>query len=141
MFSHLSGPKWAKEYAMTKTKTDRRSTPVAKDLDPEVRAFRQQFDERSPLDDRAQLSPGVLPALLRRSEAIEEMIPWLYLKGISTCDFGEALQALVGERAKGLSPNVIVRLKDQWSAEYEQWNQRDLSQKHYFAFGLTEVVT
>lgn len=54
-----------------------------------------------------------------------------HLKGISTSDFGEALQVLLGERAKGLSPNVIVRLKEQWSAEYEAWNQRDLSKKHY----------
>ena len=81
--------------------------------------------------DRVQFSPSILPAYLRRTDAIEELIPWLYLKGISTGDFGEALQSLVGERAKGLSANVIVRLKDQWSDEYEQWSRRDLSDKHY----------
>ena len=81
--------------------------------------------------DRVQFSPTVLPAYLRRTDAIEELIPWLYLKGISTGDFAEALQALVGERAKGLSANVIVRLKDQWADEYEQWSRRDLSDKHY----------
>lgn len=80
---------------------------------------------------RIQFSPSVLPVYLRKSPAIEELIPWLYLKGISTGDFSEALQALVGEKAKGLSPNVIVRLKDQWSDEYEAWMKRDLSQKHY----------
>ena len=70
---------------------------------------------------------------LRQGEedAIEELIPKLCLKGISTNDFGEALQALVGENAKGLSPNVIVRLKDQWSDEYDAWSKRDLSEKHY----------
>lgn len=82
-------------------------------------------------DDRVSFSSSLLPAYLRRTDTIEELIPWLYLKGISTSDFGEALQALVGERAKGLSPNVIVRLKEQWSAEYEAWNRRDLTGKEY----------
>lgn len=59
------------------------------------------------------------------------MIPWLYLKGVSTSDFGEALPALVGEKAKGLSANVVVRLKEQWADEYEQWMPRDLSEKEY----------
>jgi len=82
-------------------------------------------------DDRVHFSPSVLPTYLRKSPAIEELIPWLYLKGISTGDFGEALQALVGEKAKGLSPNVIVRLKEQWSDEYAAWMKRDLSEKQY----------
>ena len=82
-------------------------------------------------EQRIHFSPSVLPAYLRKSPALEELIPWLYLKGISTGDFSEALQALVGEQAKGLSPNVIVRLKEQWSQEYEDWMQRDLSQKRY----------
>ena len=80
---------------------------------------------------RVSFTPSVLPAYLRRTEAIEELLPWLYLKGISTNDFGEALQALVGERAKGLSANVIVRLKEQWAGEYENWSARDLSDKAY----------
>ncbi|QDU89496.1 Transposase, Mutator family [Pirellulimonas nuda] len=80
---------------------------------------------------RVTFSPKVLPAYLRRTDAIEELIPWLYLKGISTSDFGEALQALVGEKAKGLSANVVVRLKEQWSDEYGAWSQRDLSDKRY----------
>src|SRR5262249_40978241 len=53
------------------------------------------------------------------------------LKGISTGDFSEALQTLLGEQAQGLSPNVIVRLKEQWTAEYEEWNRRDLAGKQY----------
>ena len=73
----------------------------------------------------------MLPTYLRRTDTIEELIPWLYLKGISTSDFGEALQALVGEKAKGLSANVVVRLKDQWSTEYDEWMKRDLSGKQY----------
>jgi transposase-like protein len=81
--------------------------------------------------ERVQFSSAILPPYLRRSKAIEEFIPWLYLKGISTGDFSEALQTLLGEPAKGLSPNVIVRLKEQWAAEYEDWNRRDLTGKQY----------
>jgi transposase-like protein len=81
--------------------------------------------------ERVQFSSAILPPYLRRSKAIEEFIPWLYLKGISTGDFSEALRTLLGEQTKGLSPNVIVRLKEQWTAEYEQWNHRDLAGKQY----------
>ncbi len=88
-------------------------------------------DKSSDREDRVHFSPSVLPAYLRKSPAIADLIPWLYLKGISTGDFSEALQALVGENAKGFSPNVIVRLKEQWSAEYEAWMKRDLSQQQY----------
>ena len=82
-------------------------------------------------ETRVEFSPNVLPAYLRRTAAIEELIPWLYLKGISTGDFGEALQALVGEKARGLSANVVVRLKEQWGDEYDEWMKRDLSEKQY----------
>ena len=80
---------------------------------------------------RVTFSPSVLPSYLRKTKAIGELIPWLYLKGISTGDFGEALQALVGDRAAGLSANVVCRLKEQWCSEYEDWSKRDLSGKHY----------
>lgn len=82
-------------------------------------------------DQRVQFSSAILPPYLRRSKAIEEFIPWLYLKGISTGDFSEVLASLLGEQAKGLSPNVIVRLKEQWLAEYDAWNRRDLTGKQY----------
>ena len=81
----------------------------------EVRQGRVR-DKSPRSEDRVHFTPSVLPAYLRRTEAVEELIPWLYLKGISTGDFSEALQSLVGEKAKGLSANVIVRLKEQWSA-------------------------
>ena len=58
-------------------------------------------------------------------------MPWLYLKGISTGDFPESLQALLGLDAKGLSANVIVKLKDAWNEEFKAWQKRDLSQKEY----------
>jgi len=82
-------------------------------------------------EGRVQFTPSLLPTYLRRTTAIEELIPWLYLKGISTGSFQEALQSLVGEKAKGLSANVIVRLKEQWADEYDTWCKRDLSEKQY----------
>lgn len=96
----------------------------------EVRQRRVRDNSADPAD-RVSFSSSLLPAYLRRTDTIEELIPWLYLKGISTNDFGEALQALVGERAKGLSPNVIVKLKEQWADEYDGWNRRDLTGKEY----------
>ena len=62
---------------------------------------------------------------------MEELIPWLYLKGVSTGDFGDALESLVGPSTKGFSPNVIVRLKERWSREHEEWSRRDLSDTTY----------
>lgn len=88
-------------------------------------------DKNGDADERVQFTPSVLPAYLRRTDKIEELIPWLYLKGVSTGDFGEALQSLLGENAKGLSANVVVRLKEQWGEEYDEWNRRDLSDKKY----------
>jgi putative transposase len=82
-------------------------------------------------EQRVRFSSKILPPYLRRSKSIDELIPWLYLKGISTGDFQEALQALLGEQAKGLSPNVVVRLKEQWAQEYEDWSRRDLSDRRY----------
>ena len=81
--------------------------------------------------EKIQFCSSILPPYLRRSKAIDELIPWLYLKGISTGDMGQALEALLGPEAKGLSANVVVQLKEQWSQEVNEWNQRDLSQKHY----------
>ena len=82
-------------------------------------------------EHRVTFSPSILPAYLRRSQSIDELLPWLYLKGISTGDFQEALQSLLGENAKGLSANVIVGLKEKWSQEYEEWSRRDLAGKEY----------
>ena len=87
--------------------------------------------DHRPAGQREKFTPKVLPPYLRRTRAIEELIPWLYLKGISTNDFGEALQALLGPDAAGLSPTTIVRLKAGWAEQYKQWAARDLSDRHY----------
>jgi len=81
----------------------------------------------------------LLPPYLRRSQSIEELIPWLYLKGVSTGDFGEALSSLLGEQASGLSPSVISRLKQKWSTEYEQWSKRSLANRKYVYFWVDAV--
>jgi transposase-like protein len=74
---------------------------------------------------------SILPPYLRKTRSIEELLPWLYLKGISTGDFKEALAVLVGENAAGLSANTIGRLKTKWETEFQQWKRRDLSGKRY----------
>jgi putative transposase len=99
----------------------------------EIRQPRVRDNTPDP-DQRVRFTSSILPSYLRRSKSIDELIPWLYLKGISTGDFTEALQALLGKDARGLSPNVIVRLKEQWCQEYEQWSRRDLSDKQYVYF-------
>jgi transposase-like protein len=74
---------------------------------------------------------SILPPYLRKTKAIEELIPWLYLKGVSTGDFSEALQALVGPQAAGLSATTITRLTAAWQVEYQAWNRRSLEGRHY----------
>ena len=74
---------------------------------------------------------SILPPYLRKTKALEELIPWLYLKGVSTGDFSEALQALVGPQAAGLSATTITRLTAAWQVEYQAWNRRSLEGRHY----------
>ena len=73
----------------------------------------------------------LLPPYLKRSRSVEEVLPWLYLKGISTGDFGEALSALLGPEAKGLSAATISRLKTKWQQEHKDWQERSLRHKRY----------
>lgn len=73
----------------------------------------------------------LLPPYLKRSRSVEEVLPWLYLKGISTGDFSEALSALLGPEAKGLSSATISRLKTKWQTEYQDWQGRSLRHKRY----------
>jgi transposase-like protein len=87
--------------------------------------------DRRSAEERVEFSSALLPKYLRRTKTIEALIPWLYLKGVSTGDFTEALAALLGVDACGLSPSTISRLKDQWKGEYEGWRQRELSGRRY----------
>ena len=73
----------------------------------------------------------ILPPYMRRTPNIEALIPVLYLKGVSTNDFPDALAAILGPDAAGLSPTTITRLKQVWKEEYDEWTHRDLSDKRY----------
>ena len=81
--------------------------------------------------ERLRFSSAILPPYARRSKSLEVLIPILYLKGISTGEFEEALAALLGHEAGGLSAATIARLKDAWSEEHARWLKRDLSARRY----------
>jgi putative transposase len=87
--------------------------------------------DRRPAGQRETFTPAVLPPYLRRTKSLEELIPWLYLKGISTGDFSEALQAILGPGALNLSATTITRLKAVWEQDHEAWSKRSLKGKHY----------
>jgi len=80
---------------------------------------------------RMRFSSNILPPYLRRTRSIDELIPWLYLKGVSTGDFTDALKALLGPEAPGLSATNIVRLKASWQQEWAAWSKRSLTGKRY----------
>jgi transposase-like protein len=81
----------------------------------------------------------ILPPYLRKTRTLNELIPWLYLKGISTGDFSEALAVLVGKEAAGLSASTISRLKETWQEELQRWEQRSLKGKRYVYFWVDGV--
>ena len=91
-------------------------------------------DRASEGSERIRFSSAILPPYARRSKSLEVLIPILYLKGISTGEFDEALVALLGKDAGALSASTIGRLKDAWSDEHLRWSKRDLSAKHYLYF-------
>jgi len=82
-------------------------------------------------DEREQFTSKILPPYLRKTRSIEELIPWLYLKGVSTGDFNEALCALLGPECPGLSATTVTRLKTVWEEEHRGWSQRSLAGKRY----------
>jgi transposase-like protein len=78
-----------------------------------------------------KFNSGLVPPYLKRTKTIEEFLPWLYLRGISTGDFSETLKHLLGPDAPGLSTATISRLKQDWEADYKDWDKRDLTKKRY----------
>ena len=99
-----------------------------------VKAPRVRDRDREAAGGRIGFTSSILPRYLRRSKSMEELLPWLYLKGISSGDFGEALAALLGLDAPGLTASTITRLKALWWDEYEAWQRRDLSTRRYVYF-------
>lgn len=88
-----------------------------------------------------KFNSALIPPYVRRSPRISAALPWLYLKGVSTGDMSEALKVLVGDDAKGLSANVVSRLKAQWSEEHARWNQRDVSSASYLYWWVDGIHT
>jgi putative transposase len=99
----------------------------------QIEVKRPRFNDRRVDEDgqRLRFTSQILPPYLRRTKAIDELVPWLYLKGISTGDFPDALQALLGPDAGGLSATNICRLKRVWEDEWKDWSRRDLTGKRY----------
>ena len=89
--------------------------------------------------ERIRFSSAILPPYARRSKSLEVLIPILYLKGVSTGDFEEALAALLGKDAGGLSASTVARLKEAWSEEHARWSRRDLSSKRYIYFWVDGI--
>lgn len=92
---------------------------------------RPKLRDRGGVGGPIRFTSAILPAYLRRTRNIEELLPWLYLKGISTGQFAEALTSLLGPDAPGLSPATVRRLTEGWQDEHERWQKRDLSARRY----------
>ena len=97
----------------------------------DVQVQQPRVRDRRPTAERETFRSAILPPYLRKTPSLEALYPWLYLKGISTGDFGEALQALVGPEARGLSATTITRLKAVWEQEYQDWSKRSLAHRSY----------
>jgi transposase-like protein len=87
--------------------------------------------DRTGNGERVRFTSAILPRWCRRSRSIDALLPILYLRGVSTGDFQDALAALLGKDAPNLSPSVIGRLKGDWQADHERWQKRDLSARRY----------
>jgi putative transposase len=96
-------------------------------------------DRHTNPSEKIHFNSSILPPYLRKTKSIEELIPWLYLKGISTGDFSDALAALVGTDAPGLSAATISRLKANWQQDLDHWQKRDLTGKQYVYFWVDGI--
>ncbi len=84
-----------------------------------------------PDEEKIRFTSAILPRWARRSKSLDALLPVLYLRGISTGDFKEALAVILGRDAPNLSPSVISRLAGEWQQEYDRWQRRDLSARRY----------
>jgi putative transposase len=103
----------------------------------EVKAPRVKDKRKS--GEKVRFNSAILPPYLRRTKSLDELIPWLYLKGLSTGDFSEALTALLGKDAPGLSASTVSRLKESWQTDLEVWQKRSLAGKKYVYFWVDGV--
>jgi putative transposase len=106
--------------------------PVQTGVGP-VQVRRPKVRDREPAQsgEKLRFTSAILPKWARRTKSLDALLPVLYLRGVSTGDFQEALAAILGKDAPNLSPSVIGRLKTRWEADYEAWRRRDLSARRY----------
>lgn len=90
--------------------------------------------DRRPVGQREVFDRKILPPYLRRTQSVDEAIPWMYLYGISTNNMSEPLEALLGPSGRGVSASTVSRLAELWQKEYAQWNKRSLAEKRYAYF-------
>src|SRR4051812_30037692 len=96
-----------------------------------VRRVKLRDRGAGPQEERIRFTSAILPRWARRTRSLDALLPILYLRGLSMGDFQEVLAALLGKDAPNLSPSVIARLRNEWEAEYERWQRRDLSARRY----------
>jgi len=108
-----------------------RPRPVLTGVGPVMITAPRVNDRRVVEGVRQKFTSAILPPYIRRSPRVESVLPLLYLHGLSSGDFREALPALLGPEAAGLSPSAIVRLTKTWAAEYEAFRRRDLEDRDY----------
>ena len=122
---------------------DRASRPRAASRDPdrgracEVRRAKVRDRGDVGAEEKIRFSSAILPKWARRTKSLDALLPVLYLRGVSTGDFQEALAALLGKDAPNLSPAVISRLTAEWQEDYDPWQKRDLSARRYVYCGRT----
>lgn len=95
-------------------------------------------DRRQGVSKRAVFHSALLPPYLRRTHHINDLIPFLYLKGISTTSFAQVISQIVGSKVR-MSAATVVRLKEKWEKEYEKWSRRDLSKRRYIYWWVDGV--
>lgn len=125
--AHLSDERGHRQVVRNGYHQKRKLTTGLGQLDVE----QPRVHDRRPPDQREKFTSKILPPYLRKTKSIEELVPWLYLKGISTGDMNEALQSLLGPECPGLSASTVTSLKKNWEAEFKKWNQRSLDGKEY----------
>ena len=96
-----------------------------------VEVRQPRIRDRGAAEERIGFSSTILPPYARRTKSLDALLPVLYLRGISTGDFQNALAALLGKDTPNLSPAVLTRLKAGWQEEFGRWKRRDLSARRY----------
>lgn len=104
-----------------------------------VEVKKPRVRDRRPEGERENFESKILPPYLRKAKSVEDLIPWLYLRGVSTGDFTDALQAILGPGAPGLSASTVTRLKAAWEVEYTEWSRRSLRGKRYVYFWVDGI--